>query len=242
MSKFSKLFKDIFSAKYSCAICQREISKGEILCDSCKVDMPLIGENSCYICGRYVTSDAKVCEACVGKPKNFDNGKVIFVYKDKIKHMVWRFKFNHALDLLNFLIPLSKDKIKEFNEQIDFVTFVPMRRYAHLVRGYNQSEMFAKSVSQNCQIAFFGEIEKVRNTKKQKTLNFATRKKNLKGAFNVFGDVKGKTVLVVDDVLTTGATLDEIAIALKKKGAKRVLTLCICATDLKTQRKNQSKA
>ncbi|MEG2116518.1 MAG: phosphoribosyltransferase family protein, partial [Clostridia bacterium] len=66
----------------------------------------------------------------------------------------------------------------------------------------------------------------------QKTLNFEKRKQNLKNAFLVMGDVKGKTVLVVDDVTTTGATFDEIAKELKRKGAKRVLTLCIAATKL----------
>ncbi|MEG1519346.1 MAG: ComF family protein [Clostridia bacterium] len=233
MNKLKELLKNIFSAKYSCVSCKREIEEGTFLCEACEKSMPFItAEKRCRICGRYADNPAEICEACVGSPKHFDKGLVVFTYDDKIRRMILRLKFHNALNLLDYFIPLMEDKLKEFGETIDCVTFIPMSKMSERSRGYNQSRKMAEMLSKRRKIAFFDGIIKVKKTATQKTLNFEKRKQNLKNAFLVMGDVKGKTVLVVDDVTTTGATFDEISKALKKRGATRVLTLCIAATKL----------
>ena len=108
----------------------------------------------------------------------------------------------------------------------DLVAYVPMTRKATAKRGFNQSEVFARIISKRLNLDFEKNVLiKIRETKPQKSLNAAQRRTNLKGAFKVAKDVDGKSVLLVDDIITTGATLKENAKMLYKAGARRVTAL-----------------
>lgn len=115
----------------------------------------------------------------------------------------------------------------------DIIIPVPMTKKALLRRGFNQSLLIAKEVSMIKGIPLdIDSLQKTKETLPQVGLEAGERMKNLKGAFFVMGDIKGKDVLLIDDVMTTGATLRECSKALLKAGATKVICLVIARTSL----------
>lgn len=107
---------------------------------------------------------------------------------------------------------------------VDFVTFVPLSRARLAERGFNQAREIARPLAKMHGIALRADVcVRVRHTGAQAELPFAQRRKNIRGAFACLDDLGGARIAVVDDVMTTGATLDEIAKTLKKRGAARVV-------------------
>lgn len=123
----------------------------------------------------------------------------------------------------------------------DIITFVPMSIKAEEKRGYNQSELLADALAKLLSLEAYCTLEKVKDTARQAELDFEERSKNLKGAFKVTDKkfVKGKHVLVVDDVLTTGATSHEVASALKTAGAKSVYLLTVASVSREKKAKKE---
>lgn len=104
----------------------------------------------------------------------------------------------------------------------DFVTSVPMSQKRFNKRGYNQSRLIAESICECCSLEYRETLVKVKDNKVQSMLKFTQRQKNVQGAYKVQADVKGCSVLLVDDVFTTGATINECSKVLKRAGAKSV--------------------
>ena len=105
---------------------------------------------------------------------------------------------------------------------------MPLHGIKFKARGYNQSELLAKELSAKLNIPYsFTVLKRIKNTKSQTKLSRAGRKENMQNAFEGLGKVKGKTVLITDDVCTTGSTLENCAHALKERGAKKVYALVL---------------
>ena len=126
----------------------------------------------------------------------------------------------------------------------DAAVFVPMSEKERAARGYNQSELLARRLSERTGMPLVSALEKTRETRRQAELGRTERKSNLAGAFRVTdrAAVRDKTIVIADDVMTTGSTLSEIAAALKKAGAARVyaLTVCsVCAEDALSTKKSR---
>ncbi len=229
MSFFKWIKNLIFDTSYTCVCCRREIPKGSYICEKCFNKLPVI-EKNCERCGRRVTGINKLCDLCRNTKKYVDKGSAAFDYDDIVKGLVYRYKYGGALNLTEFFAKAMCYKFLQMGEEIDFVTFIPMTYKDKNKRGYNQSYHLAKAVSVMLEIPLLLKVRKTKQTKIQKRLDYKHRQKNLKNAFSIEDDVEGKSVLVVDDVLTTGATLDEMARCLKKNGAKRVVSLVIAGT------------
>ena len=116
-------------------------------------------------------------------------------------------------------------KSADILESIDIITYIPMGKKDMNRRGYNQTKLIAKELTGITGVKNVSLLKKVRETKEQKTLGAADRRKNLNNAFEFKfrEDIKGKTVLIIDDVCTTGSTLSEAARILKKAGAGKVI-------------------
>lgn len=124
-------------------------------------------------------------------------------------------------------------KNNDISDKIDIIVPVPMSKRSRRKRGYNQSELIAETVGAETGIPVKCIVRKVRDTKEQKTLGRAGRKLNLKDAFEITGNISGKRILLIDDICTTGSTLSEIAVMLRKNGAEDVL----CAAAMKVVNK-----
>lgn len=234
MKNFLTKIKDlIFPQHIKCIFCDNELSnrsKNET-CEICLKTLPFIS-NPCPRCGNPLNNEIDgVCFDCSANNYSFKLARSIFVYEGKVASLVQHIKFDKQIYLVE---PATNYLLEELNKmQIvpDFITDIPMFTEKLKSRGFNQSEMFCKNLSSKSGVPFLELCEKVKNTPSQVSLSFKERKQNLIGAFKLKKEfkktIKGKNILIVDDVFTTGATSNEISKVLINNGAKAcyVLTL-----------------
>lgn len=195
--------------------------------------------NRCIFCDSIVQQQITVCDDCEKKLHEFRNHYPIFTRYGKIKciapfkysglpkQAVWFFKFRNAKSNAK---PLSYYMIKTIkrhyrNIKFDYIAYVPSTIMKKIIRGYSPVEELYKEIAPEFNL--FEKkpiIIKVRRTKEQKNLLYVQRLKNLKGAFKVSKkfDLTSKTILLIDDVKTTGSTIDTVAKALFEAGAEQV--------------------
>lgn len=218
----------LFPSKFTCLACKKEIKEGKILCDSCRKDFVMIkSDRACKRCGQEISGDGDYCLDCKNKEVHFKRNYAVFAYKGGVKKIIHRLKFQNGKYLTDFLGECLERKYKDIEEDIDLITFVPMTKKDEKIRGYNQSKLLAEKLAVVAEKETVDVLIKKRRTKPQVGLNFKKRQENLRGCFSPTAKLIGKTVLVVDDVCTTGATLSETARTLKRAGAKEVITLTV---------------
>ncbi len=157
------------------------------------------------------------------------------LYEGSLKELIHKYKYNNRRMLSDTFAGIMLDFIKENPdavEGIDAITFVPLHRKRALARGFNQSELLASLIGKALGIPLTGCLEKTRLTKNQNELSREDRLINLKGAFrmkrNIETDiVEGSDILIIDDVMTTGTTLNEMSRVLMNRGASRVRCLTL---------------
>lgn len=233
ISKFSEFFrKRFFNADWRCLNCGDEVFGKEKFCKNCLDKLPYNDGYICAHCGRKVIAPERYCSTCKGKLVSLDLCRSFFVYDKPISTLIQRFKYgNHRYLSEYFVSCLSKIYAKNYLNA-DFFVYVPMTEKAQKKRGYNQSKLLAEELSKITEVPVQHCLVKVKETKRQATLNRSDRLKNLKDAFRITNRsiVKDKTIVIIDDVTTTGATAQTIAEKLKKAGAKFVYLLTVAST------------
>jgi ComF family protein len=150
------------------------------------------------------------------------------VYDGALRDMILAFKFNDRVELAGMLGEMTAAAYQgcTFKDRIDVITPVPLHWKRKLKRGFNQATILGKAVRSDG-VTIIDDLVRTRNTERQWSLSPAKRKKNVKGAFAVRKDhrFKGRNILLVDDITTSGATLNECAKTLKQAGAKKVYAL-----------------
>lgn len=193
-------------------------------------------EEKCIIC--QVDGFVGICDYCRSKIKNMNlyNKEVISYgfYGGILKKLILEFKYNKnfiAGEVLSEFIfeMINKNKIKP-----DIICYVPMTKNAIKKRGFNQCKFIATRVGYLLDVPISNCILKVRNTKEQKTLSKDERRINVEGAFKIKNnkDVFNKEVILIDDVITTGSTVNECKKILKINGTKRIIILTIAKSDI----------
>ncbi len=218
----NKLFFHIISLLFParCPICNKIVQRQNFLCPECSSAAERI-ENPCHGCGREKT------QCACGKSKFNLQLAAPFSYKGNIKSAIHRFKFQEETELSEFFgSEIAKTVEKHFRQvPFDVVTCVPQTKKRKRERGYNQSALLAKEAASALTLEFKETLLiKTRDTADQHGLKGKERINNLKNAFSVAEniDIKGKTILLCDDIKTTGATLNECRKTLLKSGAKAV--------------------
>lgn len=232
--KFSRALKAVkaalFPADLTCDVCGRE-TFGSNICAECAAKLAVNDKNTCPVCGRK-TARNEICAECKSVLPAFDRAVSAFVYTDGAVTLVKKFKEGGAY-LKDYFADTVCEKLKNF-PPFDCIVCVPMTRRAKRKRGYNQSELLAKAISERTGAPFInGALEKVKETPEQKRLSREERSKNLGGSFKVVrkAEIAGKRVLIADDVLTTGATSDELSKTLKKAGAEKVYLATVASVE-----------
>lgn len=209
-----------------CIFCGEPIAPFDFECDLCVNSVPLITGEICPCCGAGLV----VCE-CKKKPAHYYDRIVAPLYYDGlVKDCIHRFKFKGERSIYSGLARLMADTLFERYCDIDFdcITYVPMFRRKEKERGFNQSRLLAKEISRLSGIEFAdGMLLKLYNTDNQHDCTGLERTGNLLGAFDMNDkfDVSDKTVLLIDDVKTSGATLNECGKILYLNDAKSVICL-----------------
>lgn len=233
MNGFLKTVRDaLFPADLTCDICGRE-TFGTNICEDCSKTLTFNDKEICPVCGRR-TARSEFCFECKDEPPLFEMAVSAFVYKGGAAQLIKKFKQGNGY-LKKYLAEAIIKSLKDFPE-FDCIVCVPMTRRSELKRGFNQSALLAKELSERVGKPYVtGAVEKRKETGEQKALTRKERSKNLSGCFRVVKreEIKGKHVLVVDDILTTGATANEMARALLKSGAKEVYLATAASVEYK---------
>lgn len=232
-NKFSKI-SDFLFPNHSCICCRKENDSDSPyrICSRCFDKIPFTKDKFCLKCGEIINGDYDFCITCKNKTYNFDYARSVMAYNKTTAPIIMKFKYN---GLKSFGLPLAH-LLKDFYESSDLiantVTFVPMPEEREKERGYNQSKVLCEHFSFLTNIPMIDSLYRTRSLPKQSTLNSDDRAKNIKGSFKAINkhEIRGKEILLIDDVMTTGATASECAKVLLSAGAKNVQVLTLCKT------------
>lgn len=210
----------------------------------CAADIVFPQHLKCHSCNREaVVNDYGICSECEAKLKyvpilpaikGVDDLKCGMLYTEPARMALVSFKFNGAIYKKEFLAHFMSVPDEW---RADFIVPVPLSAGRLKQRGYNQSALLAKEVAKRCNLPIREDLlKRIRETEKQSLMTREQRSKNLRRAFSASDECKGLSIILIDDIKTTGATLEECANELKKHGADRVyaLTAC-CAAEGKTE-------
>jgi len=217
-------FLDLFFPKF-CVGCKKE---GSWLCKSCQKNIIAVVSQVCPQCGR-LNLQGKYCSRC--QKGKFLKGIIAALYYEEgpTKEIIHNLKYNSVIELAPVLGKAMAKTLKDniLGENI-FITWAPLHPRRLAQRGFNQSELLAKTIAKESKLPMANLLLKKKNTKRQVELKGDRRRKNLAGVFTFKKcDIRGKTIVIIDDVTTTGATLNECAKVLKEKGAKEIWGLVV---------------
>jgi len=210
----------------SCFLCR---GKAEgLLCRPCDADLPRLGPELCPRCALAAPAGA-VCGRCLTQPPAYDATTAALAYRFPADALVQALKFRGELALAPFLGNLLSECVS--NTDVDCVVPVPLSPERLRSRGYNQALEIARHVARPARVELAPELcERTRDTPAQTDLPPAARATNVRGAFHCPRLLAGARVAVLDDVMTTGATLEEMAATLKRAGAARVVNWVVART------------
>ena len=233
-------FKGIRDLIYpdNCIICKRYLSAGSEegnLCLYCRQTIEFNRPPFCHHCSRHLveTNEQNLCPECLLHHHHFDRAWAAAIYNNTLKELIHLFKYKNKTLLRRDFAGILSAFIHDYNVdigQFDIVVPIPLHTARLRERGYNQSELLAESLLKEFKIKpSFKNLVRKRHTKNQALLKKKDRWTNIQGAFKIKRpeEFSRKSVLIVDDLLTTGTTLSEAALILKEAGAHKVCALTL---------------
>jgi competence protein ComFC len=230
--------KDIIYPKI-CLICKRDLSSNsvdELVCVKCWSSIKKNAPPFCHGCGRNLDEKSLAlayCPSCLKAPLHFDRAFAPCIYEGAIKDLIHEFKYRKTDYLADALSGLMLDFIRDYDvpvSSMDEIIPVPLHPARLREREFNQAELLARRIAPvYTKIVSADNLVRLRHTRTQAELKSSDRLSNVKDSFSVrWPDrIKGKHILLIDDVLTTGATSSEASRALKDAGANSVLVLTL---------------
>jgi len=242
LKKHIRSFLDIIYPR-SCIGCKKILKNtadlNNIACPACWLSIKKNRPPFCQRCGRsldWKNSPHKVCKSCLKKELYFDRAFSACIYDGLTKELIHEFKYKGKDHLSKALSGLIIDFIREFNlpplEYFDMLVPVPLHKNRLREREFNQSQLLAKDLSREFGLELSSDnLTRVRDTAKQAELTDEKRFMNVKNSFVLCdaNKIKDKMIILVDDVLTTGATCSEAAKVLKDNGARTVFALTVAS-------------
>jgi len=215
-----------------CVVC--DLEDGDPLCRGCAQDYFATDMPRCATCALRLPASAQAgdrCGRCLSAPPHFDATIALADYAPPVDRMIAALKFGGRLPLADAFGALLATRAQPPLREAHAICPVPLAFERQAERGFNQAHEIARRVAAACGRPLRADILlRIRHTTAQMDLAPADRRRNVRGAFVARGHLGGANVAVIDDVMTTGATLDEIAAALKRAGAARVTNLVVART------------
>jgi len=217
-----------------CCICGHYCE--ELLCKTCQGTLPLVEGPICTRCGKPCHYQVKSCRECRGRRLYFHSARSLGFYEGSLKEAIHNFKYKNGRRLANIFADLARNNAfcDSMFWDIDLITYVPSTTAKEIRRGYNQAELFGREVAKRIEKPSIKTLCRVKQTEDQNKLKLEERRKNVKDAFKSLPqlNLKNRRILLVDDVYTTGSTINECAKALKRAEAKQVNVLTVARATL----------
>lgn len=206
-----------------CVVCGMAARPGLDCCAGCERDLPELGAQ-CRRCALELVRDVELCGRCTRRLPAFDRAHAGFAYRGSIERLVQRFKFRHELAAGRVLAGLMARRLAmQGVPRPDLMVPVPLHWRRRLVRGFNQAELLCRDLSRHFGgLPWYPLLRRRRATAAQSELPAERRGGNVRGAFALRSGVVPGHVALVDDVMTTGSTLDECARRLRRAGVGRI--------------------
>lgn len=214
-------------------MCDEPVPMGEgLICSRCRTKPQYITEPRCRRCGKQMMRGmTEFCHDCVQRRHVYDYGYALYDYQS-MRKSIYRFKYGKRCEYAAFY---ARDIWERLSDEIcmmeaDSIVPVPVHASRKRSRGYNQAELVAAELSRLTGIRMYENlVKRVRKTVPQKELTIQERQNNLKKAFNITTNVvKLNKTILVDDIYTTGSTLDAVALELRRHGVKSVYFIALC--------------
>ncbi|MBS1142032.1 MAG: Phosphoribosyltransferase [Proteobacteria bacterium] len=213
----------------SCLLCGAD-SQSELLCTKCNADLPGLPSHLCPLCADQTTHGER-CGACLKDTPHFDRTIALFHYDFPLDRIVHVLKYGHQLAVATWCSEQLATRIA--TDELDLIVPLPLHPQRLIERGFNQSAEIARTLGKSLAIPVdHTNVLRTRPTPPQADLPHKDRKKNVRGAFECRADLTGRRLLLIDDVMTTGATVNECARVLKLHGAASI-TVAVIARALR---------
>ncbi len=218
-----------FALPPRCAGCSEVIEEVGAFCPACWGGMEWLGDGGCQCCGLPLAgTEAETCARCLADPPKLDRMRAAVVYDELPRSIALRLKYGRKVALARTMARYMASLRSDWGEDALLVP-VPLHRWRLWSRGFNQSGLVARQLGWSWGIVSDDRVlRRIKRTQPLKGLNYNQRRKAVSGAFSVAHPdrVKGRTIVLIDDVLTSGSTAEACAKALRKAGAKRIELLC----------------
>ena len=237
VEKAAKLLKDLLFP-VRCPICGEIVDwskKNNRICEKCRPKLRRITEPFCKRCGKPLKgTQEEFCYDCKETKHHYSQGRAVYVYDSMLKQSIGNLKYHNKREYAVFYIEEIATYLKKDIQRWKPLCIVPVPLYKkkRRSRGFNQAELLAKGIGKKMGIPVYSNLLKRRtDTLPQKKLGKKERKENLKQVFylekSMETEIKGKNILIVDDIYTTGSTVDQCSKVLKRAGAGEVYFVCI---------------
>lgn len=230
-----KVLDVVFPNNIKCILCDRDIPDHEIpICEFCEKENIFNNGNRCKICDTPIMEGNIVCDNCAGKKHHFEKCFAPFIYDDKVRKAILKFKDDYAKYMAKPFVKYIYERLLRENIEFDIIVPVPSHKKTIKKRGYNPAKVLADELSILTGKPVCDVLVKNVLTKNQKALNFKDRQTNLKDTI-ILADkeiIKGKNILLVDDVITTCATMEVCSELMQK--ANKIYGCAISRTKIKS--------
>ena len=219
-----------------CLICDGAGSRHKDLCGPCEQSLPWI-KNACIRCALPIADDSAenlICGRCLKKRPYFDDSLSLFSFEKQIVGLMHQLKFHDRLAVSRLFGSWLVDAVVPKMDKPDCLLPVPLHKRRLRQRGFNQSIEISRALKKAWAIPVETKrVRRVRETLSQTGLDAKQRRRNIRGAFEVCDKINYNHVVIIDDVVTTGSTVNELARILKRHGVKKVSVLSIARAPMK---------
>lgn len=204
------------------------------ICCNCEKELEYVGEEYCQRCGKPVEAHREYCDDCQKKNATYESGRSVFVYNKRMKLSMERFKNQNRVEYGEFYARAMYEEYGSWIDKIqpDALIPVPIHVKRYEKRGYNQAEILANALGNLCNIPVYKDyLIRMKNTLPQKQLTNKERRNNLLNAFAIREEwlyQNVKCVIIIDDIYTTGYTIETCSQVLFQSGIEKIYFMCVC--------------